>query len=237
VLHNSIWGSSIYVWGAKSPWRRDGMKVRSVVVDSNLSAFRCTSVTVVRWTDVLLSSGYKMGVSIWADVHSHSMGRWALSGADVMASWDGMAETVWLFCDEALGCWMPASVVRLSAGIGRWHPVTVCKGSLIAASMRQVWALRHQTGVQYSAVESNRLRWPFATLLFQHPSKLPQECDAWYQLFAKWPSVLSNIPPKYVGSEQRAGFRCCGWYSAYLLFSLLVVEVDDYQHWFCSTEL
>ena len=96
----------------KAPWRRDWMKVLFVVAHSNLSAFLCTSVIVVRWIDVLLSSGYKIGVSIWDAVHSHSMDRWVLSGADVMASFDSVVEPVWLLCDEALGCWMPAGVGR-----------------------------------------------------------------------------------------------------------------------------
>ena len=33
-------------------------------------------------------------------VHSYSMGRWTLSGADVQTLWHGVLETVWLHCDE-----------------------------------------------------------------------------------------------------------------------------------------
>jgi len=54
--------------------------------------------------------------------------------------------------------WMPARIVRLSAGVGRMHPVSIGKASLTAVSMRRVWALRHQTVAQYSAVECTRAR-------------------------------------------------------------------------------
>ena len=54
--------------------------------------------------------------------------------------------------------WMPVKIGRLSAGVGRRHPVTICMASLMAGSMRRVWALRHQTGAQYSAVEWTRAR-------------------------------------------------------------------------------
>ena len=54
--------------------------------------------------------------------------------------------------------WMPARMGRLSAGAGRRHPVTIRKASLMAGSMRQVWALRHQTGAQYSAVNWTRAK-------------------------------------------------------------------------------
>ena len=54
--------------------------------------------------------------------------------------------------------WMPARIGRLSTGVGRRHPVTIRKVSLMVGSIRRVWALRHQTGAQYSAVEWTRAR-------------------------------------------------------------------------------
>jgi len=54
--------------------------------------------------------------------------------------------------------WMPARIGRLSAGVGRRNPVKIYKASLMAESMRRVWALRHQTGAQYSTVECTRAR-------------------------------------------------------------------------------
>jgi len=42
--------------------------------------------------------------------------------------------------------WMPARMGRLSTGVGRKHPLIICNASLMARSMRWVWALWHQTG-------------------------------------------------------------------------------------------
>jgi len=53
--------------------------------------------------------------------------------------------------------WMPGRMGRLSAGVRRGYPVTLCKESLIAKSMRRVWALRHHIGL-YSAVECSRTK-------------------------------------------------------------------------------
>ena len=52
--------------------------------------------------------------------------------------------------------WMPERIVRLSAGSACRHSVTIRMASLMAGSMRQVWALRHQTRAQYYAVECTR---------------------------------------------------------------------------------
>ena len=54
--------------------------------------------------------------------------------------------------------WMPARIGRLSAGVGRRHPVTIRKASLMAGLMWRVWALQHKTGAQCSAVEWTRAR-------------------------------------------------------------------------------
>ena len=49
--------------------------------------------------------------------------------------------------------WMPARAYKSSVGVDRKHPVTRRNTSLIGLAMRRVWALRHQTDTQYSAVE------------------------------------------------------------------------------------
>ena len=55
--------------------------------------------------------------------------------------------------------WMSAKIKRLSVDVGHRHPVTMLKASLMGLSIRLVWALRHQTGVQHSPVESNGQGW------------------------------------------------------------------------------
>ena len=69
--------------------------------------------------------------------------------------------------------WMPARIGRLSAGVGRRHPVRVRKASLMVGSMRRVWALRHQTGVQYSAVECTRAKVAIGSVVAPAPQPEP----------------------------------------------------------------
>jgi len=104
---------------------------------------------VVRWV--------QMCVSIWGAVRLHSMDGWALSGADVRAPWNGVLKTVAPLRRSSAG-WMLARVGRLSAGVARRRPVTIRKASLMAESMRQVWALRHQASAQYPAVKCTTCR-------------------------------------------------------------------------------
>ena len=72
--------------------------------------------------------------------------------------WSGSRDPRWAKMSVALSRrssagWMPESTGRWSVGVGRRHPVTMRKASFKTLSMRRVWALRHQTGAQYSAVE------------------------------------------------------------------------------------
>jgi len=57
---------------------------------------------------------------------------------------------------RSLAGWIPVSIGRLSAGVGRRHPGTIRKASLMVGSMSRVWALRHQTGAQYFVLECTR---------------------------------------------------------------------------------
>ena len=90
--------------------------------------------------------------------------------------------------------WMAARIGKLSAGVGRRHPVTIRKASLMGGLIRRVWALWHQKGAQYYSILLNGLGTGllFSTLLVQHPtgaSKPPQQRDAWCQFLAKWHKV------------------------------------------------
>ena len=51
---------------------------------------------------------------------------------------------------------MPERIGRWSVGVGRRHPVTMRKASFKTLSIRRVCALRHQIGVQFSAVDHIR---------------------------------------------------------------------------------
>jgi len=82
--------------------------------------------------------------------------------------------------------WMPARIQRLSAGVGRRHPVTIRKASLLAGLMRWVWApgrcavLYGWVQVYGGYLQSCCCSTPAGA------SKPPQECDVWCQLLAKW---------------------------------------------------
>ena len=67
---------------------------------------------------------------------------------------------MWLVYDEALqvGCQREPLGNPLEWEVGMRHPVTVRSALLITGSMKRVWALRHQTGAQCSAVEYTRAR-------------------------------------------------------------------------------
>jgi len=74
---------------------------------------------------------YKMGVSTWDGVHSHSMGvstEWnRCPGSMARRARDSVAP----LRGSSAG-WMPASIERLFTGVGRKHPVTIRKASLVA---------------------------------------------------------------------------------------------------------
>ena len=139
--------------------------------------------------------------------------------------------------------WMPARIGRLSAGVGRRHPVTIRKASLMAGSMRRVWALRHQTATQYSAVEWTRARLAVRNVVAPAPHQaasirvrrvMSASCEVTRGVGDTWatcPMLLRGI----WAQSRRAGFRCCIWLK--LTFSFLVVKMEGCRHSFCCCEL
>jgi len=149
-----------------------------------------------------------MDVSIWDAVHSHSMG--------VSTEWSRcLSSMAWLARDSVAPLrrssagWMPARIRRLFAGIGRRHPVTIHKASLMAG--------------QRGRCEHCGTRQERSTLLLNGPGQRGclQSCcsstlarcfkselhdvnylrsDLRYQ---RHMTVLSNIPLRYVSSEQK----------------------------------
>ena len=129
----------------------------------------------------------QLGVLIWHAVHSHPVNRWALSGADVQAPWHSVLETIRFLRD--------ARAWRLSAGVGRRHSVAIRKASLMTVSMRQLWALRHQTGAQCSAVEWTKAKVAVCNVVAPAPQLVSAsglKSATWYQLLAKWLKVSTE---------------------------------------------
>ena len=109
--------------------------------------------------------------------------------------------------------WMPVGIGRLSAGVGRRRPVTIRNASLMAGSMRRVWALRHHTGAWYSAVE-----WTKAKVAVRHVVAIAPQPEPASRLRSatrdvnflrndsrcrRYASDLSNVSPRYLGWEQK----------------------------------
>ena len=98
-------------------------------------------VVVVRKTDEFLCGGYKrvsrFEASCIRTEWSRCLGSMARRAKDSVAP-----------MRRSSASWMLARIGTLSAGVGSRHPVTVRKASLMAGSMRRVWALLHQTGAQ-----------------------------------------------------------------------------------------
>jgi len=109
--------------------------------------------------------------------------------------------------------WMPARIGMLSAGVGCRHPVTIRKASLMAGSMKRAWALRHQTGAQYSALEWTRARVAVRNIVAPAPQPEPAsrlrsvKRDVSFlrsdSRCRRYVSDLSNVTPRYLGSEQK----------------------------------
>jgi len=59
-------------------------------------------------------------------------------GVSADAPWHGGLEIVWLHCDEAQQVGCLRGLEGCTAGVGRRHPVTIRKASLMAGSMRRV---------------------------------------------------------------------------------------------------
>ena len=105
--------------------------------------------------------------------------------------------------------WMAARIGRLFAGVGRRHPVTARKASLMTGSKRRVGALWHQTGAQYSAVECTRARVAVRRVVAPTPQPEPASRlkDAtrdvsFLRSDSRYVRVMPNVTPRYLDSEQ-----------------------------------
>jgi len=132
---------------------------------------------------------------------------------------------------------MPAGIGRFSAGVGRRHPVTIRKASLIVGSMRRVWALRYQTGAQYSAVEWTRARVAVRNVVA--PAPQPESSSRFRSATRdvsflrsdsrclRYVSDLSNVTPRYLGSEQTGRVSLMK-----LTFSSRLASLLRWKKWF-----
>ena len=189
----------------------------------------CRTYVVVRKTDKLLCGGYKWVSRFEAPC---TCTRWTGERWVDQVSRLHTRDSVAVLRRSSAG-WMPARMGRLSASVGRRHPVTIRKVPLMRGSMRRVWALRHQTGAQYSAVEFTRARVAIRRVVAPAPQPEPASrlrSATRYVRFLRidsrcrrYVSDLSNVTPRYLGSEQKgtvllsmltfsSRLGLCGWY-------------------------
>ena len=135
---------------------------------------------------------------------------------------------------------IPVRIGRLSAGLGRRHPVTIRKASLMPGLTRRVLALWHQTGAQYSAVELPGLRWLFTTLLLQHRSQSQQAASGVRRVMSTFCEVTQGVGDMWATSPTVLRGRLFGFGAQTQIsllwltftFSFLVVKVEEYRHHF-----
>ena len=110
--------------------------------------------------------------------------------------------------------WVPSKIERLSASVGRRHPVTDRKVSLLAGSISRCghWGTRQERSTLL--LNGPGLRWLFATLLLQQPSQRASHLKSRaHDVDLSCPTFLQGM---WAGLEQKGRFRCCGWLPAHV---------------------
>jgi len=195
-----------------------GMEVWSLVRLSNHSAFHRWSAQgaalLMLLSDQLMSC-CAAGTNGCLDLSRHAF---PLSGQE---------SAEWCRCPGSMARRARDSVAPLRQSSAGWMPART--GKLCAgAGRRQVWALRYQTGAQYSAVEWPVLKGLFATLLLQHPSPshwvasrvrrvMSTFCEVTQGVGDTWATCLTWLRGIWARSR-KAEFCCCccGWLSAHV---------------------
>jgi len=139
---------------------------------------------------------------------------------------------------------MPARMGRLSAGVGRRHPITIRKASWMVGSMRRVSALRHQTGAKCSSVEYTRARVAVRRLVAPAPQPEPvsrlRSATRDVSFLRREVSETRERPVQRYAEVFGLGAERQGFVVEVdfkLTFSFLVVKVKGCRHRFCSSEL
>jgi len=203
-----------------------GMKVQSLVglsAHSTLHWWSAQCAARVLLSDKLMRR-VRMVVSIWGAVHLHSMYRWALIGAGVQASKQGVLETVLFHCNEAqqVGC------LREWEGCLLW-----CRTQAYSHNLQGVISRVSKTGVSTAALDRSRVfcGWidqgkggysqPCCSSTPTGTSKPSQERDTRSYCESASCEVTQGVgytwaicPTLFRGIWSRgrmAGFRCCSW--------------------------
>jgi len=92
--------------------------------------------------------------------------------------------------------------------------------------IRRWWALWHQRGAQYSAVECTKARVAVRGVFAPAPHPVPPSrlrsatCDVSFlrsdSRRRRYVSDLPNVTPRYLGSEQKGRVSCWSWLSSHV---------------------
>jgi len=122
--------------------------------------------------------------------------------------------------------WMPARMGRLSAGVGRRHPVTIRNASLMTGKWGR--CEHYGTRQERSTLRFNRLRlrWLFAVLFPQHPSQSQQATSRVRRVMSAFCKVTRGVGDTWVSCptllqgiwahRKRAEFHRWNWLSAHI---------------------
>ena len=109
---------------------------------------------------------------------------------------------------------IPAKKNKLSIGVGQKHSIRMGKATLIVLLISRVWALRHQTGKQYSAAECTRTKVQSSESNVVAPAprfdsincfKSPTRVVNFFRSNSRYQrnvGVLFDFMPSYIGSAQ-----------------------------------
>ena len=191
------------------------MKVLRLVVFSNHSAFH-------RWTVESAALQMLSSDELMSCCAAGTNGCLNLRCSAFLLS--GQMSAKWSRCPGSVAGHAGDSVVRLRrstagwiaarrkfpAGVQRRHPVTVRKTPVMTGSMKQVWALRHQTGAQYYAVECSRVEVAIRNVIAPAPQPEPVSHlksatrDVSFlrrdSRCRRYVSNLSNVPPRHLST-------------------------------------
>ena len=202
-----------------------------IVLHCCLTEWDCSVVPVL-----LVLTGVSILVAanarkMWHNPFMEQYASWARQARDSMARWRR----------SSVG-WIPTKTKRLSVGAGRRHLVSMCKASLIGISMRRVWALWHQTGAQYPAVEWTKARVAVRNIVALAPQLAPDSrLKSLTRFITSW-AVIANVDETWVqlyGELSWFGTKSYGlpFDRRFKLTCHFVVKVEGCRHCFGFTEL
>jgi len=133
---------------------------------------------------------------------------------------------------------MAVRIARLSDGVGRRHPVTIRKASLVGGGL---WGGCERCGTRQerSTLQLNApgLKWLFAMLLLQHPNRSQQVVSRVWHVMSAFCKVTQGVGDTWTtcptllrgiwSGSRNAGFRCWDWQWS----NVILNKIEYWCHW------